>query len=147
MKPPPTPTVRRAIIAAVWLLAVFGGLIAAVWGVGWALEGGPQPSPETVAQATHLDLPEGTEVVESDLSAMQSPTPGDQAKATLDIPSDEFDDFIADNAMEAPLLAGMTPSGSATGVIPAACNAEVCYTASIVVEQDAVTVDLEVTLL
>lgn len=147
MKPPPTPTVRRAIIAAVWLAAVFGGLLAAVWGIGWALKGGPQPSVETVAQATHLDFPDGTEVVESDLSAMQSPTPGARAKATVDIPSDEFDDFIADNAMEAPLLAGTTPSGSATGIIPAACNDEVCYSATIVVEKDAVTVNLEVTLL
>ncbi|MFC3494801.1 hypothetical protein [Glycomyces rhizosphaerae] len=147
MKPPPTPTVRRAIIAAVWLTVVFGGLLAAVWGVAWALKGGPQPSVETVAQATHLAFPEGTDVVESDLSAMQSPTPGARAEVTVDIPSDEFDDFIADNAMEAPLLAGTTPSGSATGIIPAACNDEVCYSATIVVEKDAVTVNLDVTLL
>lgn len=147
MKPPPPPTVRRALIAAVWLAVVFGGLLAAVWGVAWALEGGPQPSTDTVAQATHLSFPDGTDVVESDLSAMQSPTPGDRAEATVDIPSDAFDDFIADNAMEAPLLAGTTPSGSATGIIPAACTDEICYSANIIVQEDTVTVELDVTLI
>jgi len=147
MKPPPTPTVRRALIAAVWLTVVFGGMIAAVWAVGWSLEGGPQPSAESVAQATHVSFPEGTDVLESDLTQMQTPTPGDRAEITVDIPSKAFDDFIADNAMEAPLLAGTTPNGSASGIIPAGCNAEVCYSATIVVNDDAVNVQLTVTLL
>jgi hypothetical protein len=147
MKPPPQPTVRRAVIAAVWLVAVFGGLLAAVWGVAWALEGGPKPSIDTVAQATHLSFPEDTRVAEADLTQMESPTPGDRAEVTVEIPSDEFDDFLADNAMEAPLVAGVSPGGTATGVIPAGCTAEICYAANIVVESDAVTVELTVTLI
>jgi hypothetical protein len=147
MKPPPQPTVRRAIIAAVWLACVFGGLLAAVWGIAWALEGGPQPSIATVAQATHLSYPEGTDVADADLTQMESPTPGDRAEVTVEIPSEDFDDFIADNAMEAPLVAGISPSGTATGTIPAGCTAEICYAANIVVEDDAVTVELKVTLI
>jgi hypothetical protein len=147
MKPPPTPTVRRALIAAVWLLVVFGGMIAAVWGVGWSLEGGPQPSAGSVGQATHLSFPDGTDVLESDLTQMESPTPGDRAEVTVDIPSKAFDDFIADNNMEAPLLAGTTPNGSASGIIPAGCNDDVCYSATIVVNDDAVNVHLTVTLI
>ncbi|MDN3242782.1 hypothetical protein [Glycomyces tritici] len=147
MKPPPQPTVRRALIAAVWLACVAVGLLAAVWAVGWAVEGGPQPSVATVASATRLDFPEGTEVTESDLSQMESPGPGDRAEVTVEIPSDAFDDFIADNAMEAPLLAGRTPNGSTTGIIPAACTDEICYAANIIVQEDAVTVQLDVTLI
>ncbi|MEU5153564.1 hypothetical protein [Glycomyces sp. NPDC021274] len=147
MKPPPQPTVRRALIAAVWLACVFAGLLAAVWAVGWAMEGGPQPSLATVASATRLEFPDGTEVTESDLSQMESPTPGDRAEVTVEIPSDAFDDFIADNAMDAPLLAGTTPNGTATGTIPAACTDEICYSAGIIVDDDAVTVQLVVTLI
>jgi len=147
MKPPPQPTVRRAMIAAAWLVCVFAGLLAAVWGVAWALEGGPQPSIATVAQATHLSYPEGTEVAEADLTQMDSPTPGDRAEVTVEIPSADFDDFLADNAMGAPLVAGVSPGGTATGTIPASCTAEICYAANIVVESDAVTVELTVTLI
>jgi hypothetical protein len=147
MRPPPKPTVGRALIAGAWLLAVFGGLLAAVWGIGWALDGGPQPSAASVAEATHLAYPEGTDVLESDLSAMQSPTPGDRAEVTVAIPADAFDDFIADNAMAAPLLAGTTPGGDASGIIPAGCTDAVCYAASILIDEDTVTVELEVTLI
>jgi hypothetical protein len=147
MVSPPTPTVRRALVAAVWLAVVLAGLIGAVWGVAWALEGGPQPSVATVAEATRLEFPEGTDVVESDLSQMQSPTPGDRAEVTVDIPSDAFGDFLDANAMEAPLLAGTTPTGAASGIIPAGCGAEACWAATIVVTDEAVTVDLTVTLI
>jgi hypothetical protein len=147
MKPPPQPTVRRALIAAVWLVCVFGGLIGAVWGVGWALEGGPQPDIATVESATHLTYPDDSEVTESDLSQMESPTPGDRAEVTVEIPADDFDDFLADNAMEAPLLAGTAPNGTATGTIPAGCTDRICYAASIIVEADTVTVILNVTLI
>lgn len=147
MVSPPAPTVRRALSAAAWLLVVLAGLIAAVWGVAWALEGGPQPSADAVEEAVHLDLPEGTEVVDADLSQAQPPMPGDRAEATVRIESDEFGAFIADNGMDAPLLAGVTPAGTASGVIPAGCTDEVCYSATIVVTDDAVEVDLTVTLL
>jgi hypothetical protein len=147
MKPPPQPTVRRALIAAVWLACVAAGLLAAVWAVGWAVEGGPQPSIATIESATRLEFPDGTEVTESDLTQMESPNPGDRAEVTVEIPSDAFDDFIADNAMEAPLLAGTTPSGTTTGTLPAACNDEICYAANIIVDDDAVTVQLDVTLI
>ena len=147
MKPPPQPTVRRALIAAVWLACVFAGLLAAVWGVGWALEGGPQPGLASVASSTHLVFPEDTEVTDADLSQMESPTPGDRAEVTVEIPSEEFDDFIADNGMEAPLLAGTTPNGDAMGIIPAGCGEAACYAASIVVREDVVIVELDVTLI
>lgn len=147
MKPQPQPTVRRALIAAVWLACVAAGLLAAVWGVGWALEGGPQPGIETVQSATHLVFPEETEVVDADLTAMESPAPGDRAEVTVEIPSGDFDDFLADNGMEAPLLAGTSPGGTATGVIPAGCGEEICWAGTIIVGSDAVTVDLDVTLI
>ncbi|WP_205326459.1 hypothetical protein [Glycomyces sp. YM15] len=147
MQPQPQPTVRRALIAAVWLACVFGGLIAAVWAVGWALEGGPQPGVDTVEGATHLSFPAGTEVTDADLTQMESPTPGDRAEVTVEIPADAFDDFLADNAMATPLLAGMTPNGTATGTIPAGCTDEICYAASIIVDDDRVTVQLKVTLI
>ncbi|MDA1360127.1 hypothetical protein O1R50_10850 [Glycomyces luteolus] len=147
MKPPPQPTVRRALVAALWLACVFGGLIAAVWGIGWAFEGGPQPSVATVEGATHLAFPEDTEVTDADLSQMESPAPGDRAEVTVEIPADDFDDFLADNAMEAPLLAGTTPNGTATGTIPAGCTEDVCHASSIIVEGGTVTVQLTVTLI
>jgi hypothetical protein len=147
MQPQPQPTVRRALIAAVWLAGVAAGLLAAVWGVAWALEGGPQPSLATVQSATHLDFPEDTEVTDADLTAMESPTPGDRAEVTVEIPSDDFDDFLAGNGMDAPLLAGTSPGGTATGVIPAGCDDEICWAATIIVEHDAVTVELDVTLI
>ncbi|MFB9662663.1 hypothetical protein ACFQS3_22895 [Glycomyces mayteni] len=147
MVSPPAPTVRRALHAAVWLLVVLAGLIAAVWGVAWALEGGPQPSADAVEQAVHLDLPEGTEVVDADLSQAQPPMPGDRAEATVRIAPESFGAFIADNGMDAPLLAGVTPAGTASGIIPAGCTEEVCYSATIVVTDDAVEVALTVTLL
>ncbi len=147
MVSPPTPTVRRALYASGWLLVVLAGLLAAVWGVAWALEGGPQPSADAVEQAVHLDLPEGTDVIDADLSQTQSPTPGDRAEATVSVPSDVFGEFIDANGMDAPLLAGLTPAGTASGVIPAGCTDEVCYSATIVVTEDAVEVNLTVTLL
>jgi hypothetical protein len=147
MVPPPAPTVRRALVAAVWLAVVLAGLLAAVWGVAWALRGGPQPGLGTVAAATHLDFPDGTDVVDADLSQMETPAPGDRAEVTVDIPSEAFDDFLEANAMDAPLLAGTTPAGAASGIIPAGCGPEACWAATIVVTDDAVTVDLAVTLL
>ncbi|SDD01672.1 hypothetical protein [Glycomyces harbinensis] len=147
MVSPPAPTVRRALIAAVWLAVVLAGLLAAVWGVGWALQGGPQPSVATVAQATHLAFPDGTDVVDADLSQMQSPTPGDRAEVTVDIPSEAFGDFLDDNDMDAPLIAGTTPAGTASGIIPSGCGTDACWAATIVVTDDAVQVDLAVTLL
>jgi len=147
MVSPPTPTVRRALIAAAWLAAVFAGLIGAVWAVAWALEGGAQPSTASVAQATHLAFPDGTVVVDADLAGLESPTPGDRAEVTVDLPADAFGDFIDANAMEAPLLAGTTPAGNASGIIPAGCTDEVCYAATIVVTDDTVTVRLDITLL
>ena len=147
MVSPPAPTVRRALIAAVWLAVVLAGLLAAVWGVAWALKGGPQPGLDTVAEATHLTFPEGTEVVDSDLSQMQSPTPGSRAEITVDIPSADFSDFLDANAMETPLLAGTTPAGTASGIIPAGCGPESCWSASIIVTDDTITVDLQITLI
>ncbi|MCC3763276.1 hypothetical protein K3N28_09350 [Glycomyces sp. TRM65418] len=147
MVSPPTPTGRRALVAAAWLTTVLAGLIGAVGAVAWALEGGPQPSAASVSEATRLDLPEGTAVLEADLAQMQSPNPGDRAEITLDVPADAFDDFLTANAMDTPLLAGTTPAGTASGVIPAGCTAEACYAASIVIDEDTVTVRLTVTLL
>lgn len=147
MVSPPPATPRRALIAAVWLTLTFGGLIAAVWAVGWALSGSTPPSLTSVAEATHLTYPAGTEVVEADLTDTHTPTPGSRAEATLDIPAAEFGSFIADNGMDAPLISGTTPAGVATGIIPAGCTDQVCYAATILVEDDTVTVDLRVTLL
>ncbi len=78
---------------------------------------------------------------------MHTPTPGSRGEATVDIPADEFGSFIADNAMEAPLLSGTTPAGTATGIIPAGCTDQVCYSATIIVDDQTVTVELLVTLL
>jgi len=147
MVSPPAPTVRRALIAAVWLTVVLAGLIGAVWAVGWALEGGPQPSISTVEEATHLDFPGAATVLESDLSQMQSPTPGARAELTVDIPADDFDDFLSANDMDAPLIAGTTPAGTASGIIPADCGPESCWAATIVVKDASVTVTLNVTLI
>ena len=147
MVSPPAPTVRRALFAAVWLAVVLAGLLAAVWGVGWALQGGSQPGLGTVAEATHLDFPDGTDVVDADLSQVELPNPGDRAEVTVDIPSEAFGDFLDANGMETPLIAGTTPAGTAAGVIPAGCGPESCWAATIVVTDDAVTVDLAVTLL
>ncbi|WP_030155997.1 hypothetical protein [Glycomyces sp. NRRL B-16210] len=147
MVSPPTPSVRRAWIALAWLAATLAGLLAAVWAVAWALEGGPVPSTATVAEATHMAFPEGTEVVEADLAQMQSPTPGSRAEVTVDIPSEAFGDFLDANAMEAPLLAGTTPAGWASGIIPAGCGHESCWAATIIVKDEAVTVTLHVTLI
>ncbi|WP_035699668.1 hypothetical protein, partial [Glycomyces tenuis] len=115
--------------------------------IGWALSGSAPPSLSTVAEATHLEYPSGTDVVEADLSQMHTPTPGSRGEATVDIPADEFGSFIADNAMEAPLLSGTTPAGTATGIIPAGCTDQVCYSATIIVDDQTVTVELLVTLL
>ncbi|THV26241.1 hypothetical protein [Glycomyces paridis] len=147
MVSPPIPTVRRAWFAALWLAVVLAGLIGAVWAVAWALEGGPQPSTATVAEATRLDFPEGTEVLEADLSQMETPMPGDRAEVTVAVPAAAFGEFLEANGMEAPLLAGATPAGNASGIIPAACGDDACYTATIVVTDEQVTVDLAVTLL
>lgn len=147
MVSPPPATPRRALIAAAWLAVVFCGLIAAVWAVGWALSGGKTPSLSSVTEATHLAYPEDTDVVEADLSEMHTPTPGSTGEATVAIPADQFGSFIDDNAMEAPLVSGATPAGTATGIIPAGCTEQVCYSATILVEDDTVTVDLRVTLL
>ncbi|MEU5871338.1 hypothetical protein AB0A73_07200 [Glycomyces sp. NPDC047369] len=146
MVSPPAPTVRRALHGTAWLLVVLAGAVTAVWGLTWALEGGPQPSADAVAEAVHLDLPEGTEVVDADLS-QAPPIPGDRTEATVRIDADDFGAFLDDNGMDAPLLAGVTPAGTASGVIPAGCTAEVCYSATIVVADDAVEVTLTVTLL
>ncbi|MCD0445140.1 hypothetical protein LO763_16100 [Glycomyces sp. A-F 0318] len=147
MVSPPAPTVRRALIAAVWLAVVLAGLLAAVWGVAWALQGGPQPGIGTVAEATRLDFPDGTDVLDADLAQMQPPTPGDRAEISVEIPAEAFGEFIDANGMDAPLLAGATPAGNASGIIPAGCGPESCWSATIVVTDDAVTVDLAVTLL
>jgi hypothetical protein len=147
MASPPPPSKRRALIAAIWLTAAFCGLIAAVWAVGRALSGTAPPDLTTVAEATHLEYPEGTEVVEADLSQMHTPAPGSRGEATLDIPADEFGSFIADNAMDAPLLSGTTPAGAATGIIPAGCTDQVCYSGTLIIEDETVTVELLVTLL
>lgn len=147
MVSPPTPTRRRALIALVWLAAALAGLIGAVWAIGWAVQGGPQPSAVSVGQAVHLEFPDGTDVVDADLAQMSSPNPGDRAEVTVDIPADEFGAFLDANAMATPLVAGLSPAGTATGTIPAGCTAEVCYAASLVVDGDTVTVDLTVTLL
>lgn len=147
MVSPPASTRRRALIVVACLALVLAGILAAVWGAVRALGGGPPPGLGTVAEATRLDFPDGTVVVDADLSQMQSPTPGDHAEVTVDIPSAAFDDFLAANGMEAPLLAGTTPTGDASGIIPAACGPEACWAATFVVTDDAVTVDLAVTLL
>jgi hypothetical protein len=147
MVSPPIPTVRRGLFAAAWLLVVLAGLIGAVWGVAWALEGGPQPSANAVEQAVHIELPEGTRVLDADLTQAQPPTPGDRAEATVSVPAEAFGEFIDANGMDAPLVAGVTPAGTASGVIPAGCTDEVCYSATIVVTDEAVEVNLTVTLL
>lgn len=147
MVSPPPATGRRALIAATWLTLTFAGLITAVWAVGWALSGTDAPSLTTVAEATRLDYPEGTDVVDADLTEMHTPTPGARAKATLDMAADAFGAFITDNDMEAPLLTGTSPAGTATGIIPAGCNEEICYSATLVIDEDTVTVNLTVTLL
>lgn len=147
MVSPPTPTVRRAWIAAAWLAVTLAGLIGAVWAVGWALETGPAPSVATVEAATRLTYPEGTRVVEADLSEMQTPTPGDRAEVTVAIPADAFGDFLDANGMDAPLLAGTTPAGDVSGIIPAGCGTDACWAATIIVGDDEVTVTLHVTLI
>jgi hypothetical protein len=147
MVSPPTPTGRRALIALVWLAAALAGLIGAVWAVGWAVQGGPQPSAASVGQAVHLEFPDGTDVVDADLAQMSSPNPGDRADVTVEIPADDFAAFLDANAMATPLVAGLSPAGTATGTIPAGCTADVCYAASLVIDEDTVTVDLTVTLL
>ncbi|HEU5127245.1 MAG TPA: hypothetical protein VFU12_04585 [Glycomyces sp.] len=147
MVSPPAATPRRALIAAVWLTVAFAGLIAAVWAVGWAFSGTAAPSLDSVAEATHLAYPDSTDVVDADLAEMHTPTPGSRGEATVDIPAADFGAFIADNGMDAPLLSGATPAGAATGIIPAGCTDQVCYAATILVEDDTVTVDLRVTLL
>lgn len=147
MVSPPPPTGRRAAVAAVWLATTLAGLIGAAWAVGWALDGGAQPSPEDVAQAVHLEFPEGTEVLDADLTQAQPPTPGSRAEATVEVPAAAFGDFLEANGMEPPLLAGITPAGTASGIIPAGCTDEVCYSADIVVTDEDVTVTVRVTLL
>ncbi len=147
MVSPPPATPRRALIAAIWLALALGGLITAVWAVGRALSGTPAPSLSSVAEATHLSYPADTDVVEADLTEMHTPTPGSRGEATVDIPAADFGAFIADNGMDAPLISGTTPAGVATGIIPAGCTDQVCYAATILVEEDTVTVDLRVTLL
>lgn len=147
MVSPPPATGRRALIAAAWLTVTFGGLIAAVWAVGWALEGTAAPSLSTVAEATRLDYPEGADVIEADLSEMHTPTSGSRGETTVTIPAADFGAFLAANGMDAPLLTGSTPAGTATGIIPAGCTDQVCYSGTIVVDDATVTVDLTVTLL
>jgi hypothetical protein len=147
MVSPPTPTVRRALAAAAWLTVTFAGLIAAVWAVGWAIDGGTQPSAASVGEAVHLDFPGGTEILDADLTEVQTPAPGARAEVTADIPADAFADFLDANAMDAPLPTGTTPAGTTSGIIPAGCTPEVCYGATIVIADDHVTVRLTVTLL
>lgn len=147
MVSPPPVGARRALIAATWLAVAFAGLIASVWAIAWALEGTDPPSLDTVAEATHLEYPASTEVVEADLTGMHTPTPGARGEASVQIPAADFGAFISGNDMEAPLLSGTTPAGAATGIIPAGCTIEVCYSATIIVDDDTVTVDLAVTLL
>lgn len=147
MVSPPTPTVRRALVAAVWLIATFAGLIAAVWAIGWALDGGTQPSTASVSQAVHLDFPDGTEILDADLTEVQTPAPGARAEVTADIPADAFADFLDANGMDAPLPTGTTPAGTVSAIIPAGCTPEVCYGATVVIAEDHVTVRLTVTLL
>jgi hypothetical protein len=132
------------VIAAIWLTVTLAGLIAAVGAIGWALQGGPQPSADSVGQATVLAFPDGTD---ADLSELETPLPGDRAEATVDIPADAFGDFLDANAMDPPLLTGTTPAGTASGIIPATCTTDVCYAATIVITEDTVTVRLTATLL
>ena len=134
MVSPPPATPRRALIAAIWLALALGGLITAVWAVGRALSATPAPTLSS-------------DVVEADLTEMHTPTPGPRGVATVDSPAADFGAFIADNGMDAPLISGTTPAGVATGIIPAGCTDQVCYAATILVEEDTVTVDLRVTLL
>ena len=138
---------RRALIAAIWLLCAFAGLVGAVWAIGWALEGSKPPSLETVTEATRLHYPDSADIVEADLSEMHTPTPGSRGEVSVAVPTADFGDFIGGNDMAAPLLAGTTPAGAATGIIPAGCTDEVCYSATFVVDDGTVTVDLAVTLL
>lgn len=147
MVSPPTPTGRRALAAAAWLTAALAGLIGAVWAIGWALQGGPEPSADSVGQAVHLAFPDGTDVIASDLTAMTTPAPGDRAEVTVAIPADGFAEFLDANAMAAPLLTGTTPAGTASGIIPADCTDKVCYAATIVIDDDEITVRLDITLL
>jgi hypothetical protein len=147
MVSPPTPTVRRALVAAVWLTVTFAGLIAGVWAIGWAIDGGTRPSAASVSEAVHLDFPDGTEIVDADLTEVQTPAPGARAEVTADIPADAFAGFLDANAMDAPLPTGVTPAGTTSGIIPAGCTSEVCYSATIVITEDTVTVRLTVTLL
>lgn len=146
VSPPPIGR-RRAVIAAIWLLCAFTGLIGAVWAVGWALQGSAAPSLDTVAAATHLHYPDSTEVVEADLSEMHTPTAGSRGEVSVAVPADDFGDFISGNDMDAPLPSGTTPAGNPAGIIPAGCTLEVCYAAVFIVEGDTVTVDLDITLL
>ncbi|GAB3233899.1 hypothetical protein GCM10027447_30620 [Glycomyces halotolerans] len=146
VSPPPTGK-RRAAAAAAWLAVTFCGLVGAVWAVGWALGGGSAPSLATLEQATRLTYPGGTDVIDADLAETAAPTPGSAAEATVAIPEAEFGAFIAGNDMAPPLLSGTTPAGHATGIIPAGCTSEVCYTATFIVTDDAVTVELRVRLL
>jgi hypothetical protein len=147
MRTPPTPTLRRALVGSAWLVAVLAGVLAAMWGFTWALEGGPQPSADAVEQAVHLEFPEGTDVLDADLSQTDPPVPGARAEATIRVPLDVFGEFLDANGMDAPLIDGLTPAGTARGVIPAGCTDEVCYSATILVTEDAVDVTVTVTLL
>jgi hypothetical protein len=147
MVSPPTPTVRRALVAAVWLTVTFAGLIAAVGAIGWAVDGGTQPSAASVSEAVHLDFPDGTEILDADLTEVRTPAPGARAEVTADIPADQFAAFLDANAMDAPLPTGTTPAGTLSAIIPAGCTAEACYSATAVIAEDHVTVRLTVTLL
>lgn len=144
---PPAPTVRRALVGFAFLAVVLAGVLTAVWGFTWALGAGPQPSTAAVEQAVHLDFPEGTEVLDADLSQTDPPLPGARGDATVRIPSDAFGEFLDANGMDAPLIDGLTPAGTASGTIPAGCTDEVCYSATILVDDDAVDVRVTVTLL
>ncbi|MCH7231508.1 hypothetical protein L0U85_11695 [Glycomyces sp. L485] len=147
MTTPPEATGRRAITAAVWLAVALTGLITAAWAVGWALSGGSPPSLATVAEATHLHYPDSTDVLDADLAELHTPTPGSRGEATVEVPAGDFGDFIAGNDMDAPLVSGTTPTGAATGIIPSGCTTEICYSATLIVDDDAVTVDLRITLI
>ncbi|THV33423.1 hypothetical protein [Glycomyces buryatensis] len=138
---------RRALWAALCLLATFAGLIGAVAALAWALEDDNTPDLQTITEATHLTYPDSTDVVEADIAALHAPAPGASAEVTVDIPADDFGTFIADNGMDPPLVSGTTPAGTASGLLASDCTDEVCYSGTVILDEETVTVRLRITLI
>lgn len=137
---------RRKAAFAIGLVCAAAALAAAAWAAAAAVRGASTPSLVSVAALTDLHYPASTEVTEADLTELHTPASGSVGEVTVTVPAEDFADFIDGNDMAAPLPSGAAPNGEAIGIIPSGCGERSCYSASFLVEDGTVTIDLTVTL-